>query len=75
MEFALHNSTGIPSRILDQIFQTFFTTKPPGQGTGLGLSLCYDIITKGDGGEIKVKTIENEGREFTIVLPVMVESQ
>ena len=54
---------------LDKIFQPFFTTKPTGQGTGLGLSLAYDIITKGHGGEIKVKTNENEGSEFIITLP------
>ena len=60
---------GIPHHILDKIFQPFFTTKPAGQGTGLGLSLAYDIITKGHGGEIKVNTKENEGTQFTITLP------
>jgi len=60
---------GIAQKILDKIFQPFFTTKPTGQGTGLGLSLAYDIITKGYGGEIIVNTKENEGTEFTIVLP------
>jgi signal transduction histidine kinase len=64
------NGTGIPQKILDKIFQPFFTTKPTGQGTGLGLSLAYDIITKGHGGEIKVKTVENEGTEFTIILSI-----
>jgi len=63
------NGNGIPQKILDKIFQPFFTTKPTGQGTGLGLSLAYDIITKGYGGEIIVNTKENEGTEFTIVLP------
>jgi signal transduction histidine kinase len=58
---------GIPQKILDKIFQPFFTTKPTGQGTGLGLSLSYDIV-KAHGGEIKVNTKENEGTEFTIVL-------
>jgi len=63
------NGNGIPQKILDKIFQPFFTTKPTGQGTGLGLSLAYDIITKGHGGELKVKTKEGEGSEFTIQLP------
>jgi len=63
------NGNGIPQKVLDKIFQPFFTTKPTGQGTGLGLSMSYDIITKGHGGEIKVNTKENEGTEFTIVLP------
>ena len=54
---------------MDKIFQPFFTTKPTGQGTGLGLSLSYDIITKGHDGEIKVETKEGEGSEFTISLP------
>jgi signal transduction histidine kinase len=62
------NGDGIPQKILDKIFQPFFTTKPTGQGTGLGLSLSYDIV-KAHGGEIKVTTKENEGTEFTIVLP------
>ena len=60
---------GIPQNIVDKIFQPFFTTKPTGQGTGLGLSLSYDII-KGHGGEIKVDTKEGEGSEFTIQLKV-----
>ncbi len=63
------NGSGIPQRILDKIFQPFFTTKPSGQGTGLGLSLSYDIITKGHGGELKVETKEGEGTSFIIVLP------
>jgi signal transduction histidine kinase len=63
------NGPGIPPHIVDKIFQPFFTTKPTGQGTGLGLSLSYDII-KAHGGEIKVKTKENEGTEFTIELPI-----
>ena len=62
------NGNGIPQKILDKIFQPFFTTKPTGQGTGLGLSLSYDII-KAHGGEIKVDTKEGEGTEFTIILP------
>ena len=61
------NGPGVPKKILDKIFQPFFTTKPTGQGTGLGLSLSYDIV-KAHGGEIKVNSKENEGTEFTIVL-------
>jgi signal transduction histidine kinase len=63
------NGNGIPKNIADKIFQPFFTTKPTGQGTGLGLSLAYDII-KAHRGEIKVETKEDEGTEFVIVLPV-----
>jgi signal transduction histidine kinase len=62
------NGNGIPSNIIAKIFQPFFTTKPPGQGTGLGLSLAYDII-KAHGGEIKVETKEGEGSEFVIYIP------
>ncbi len=62
------NGNGIPPKVLDKIFQPFFTTKPTGQGTGLGLSLSYDIV-KAHGGEIKVETRENEGTTFTIQLP------
>ncbi|MDQ3682972.1 MAG: HAMP domain-containing histidine kinase, partial [Bacteroidota bacterium] len=62
------NGPGIPQKILDKIFQPFFTTKPTGQGTGLGLSLAYDII-KAHGGEILVNTKEREGSEFVITLP------
>ncbi|MFN2440388.1 MAG: sensor histidine kinase, partial [Chitinophagaceae bacterium] len=62
------NGPGIPQKILDKIFQPFFTTKPTGQGTGLGLSLAYDIV-KAHGGELKVETNEGEGAEFIIELP------
>ena len=62
------NGGGIPQKIVDKIFQPFFTTKPTGQGTGLGLSLSYDIV-KAHGGEIKVETKEEEGTEFIIQLP------
>jgi signal transduction histidine kinase len=62
------NGNGIPQNIVDKIFQPFFTTKPTGQGTGLGLSLAYDII-KAHGGEIKVDTKEGEGSDFIIQLP------
>ena len=63
------NGAGIPQKIVDKIFQPFFTTKPTGQGTGLGLSLSYDII-KAHGGEIKVETKELEATEFKIILPI-----
>ena len=61
------NGNGIPEKVLDKIFQPFFTTKPTGQGTGLGLSLSYDIIKAHD-GELKVNTKEGEGSEFIIQL-------
>ena len=64
------NGNGIPQKILDKIFQPFFTTKPTGQGTGLGLSLAYDIV-KAHGGELKVETKEGKGSEFIIQLPVV----
>ena len=63
------NGNGIPQKVLDKIFQPFFTTKPTGQGTGLGLSLSYDIV-KAHGGELKVETKEGEGSEFVIRLPI-----
>ena len=62
------NGNGIPQKVLDKIFQPFFTTKPTGQGTGLGLSLSYDIV-KAHGGELKVETKENEGSKFIISIP------
>ncbi len=62
------NGTGIPQKVLDKIFQPFFTTKPTGQGTGLGLSLAYDII-KAHGGELKVETYEGKGTDFIILIP------
>lgn len=71
------NGGGIPEEIKDKIFQPFFTTKPTGQGTGLGLSMCYDIITKGHGGDLKVESPPaceagkaGEGAEFIILLPI-----
>jgi len=63
------NGTGIPEAIKDKIMQPFFTTKPTGEGTGLGLSLSYDIIAKGHGGSIAVETKENEFTTFTITIP------
>ncbi|HET9433703.1 MAG TPA: ATP-binding protein, partial [Chitinophagaceae bacterium] len=61
------NGNGVPQKVLDKIFQPFFTTKPTGQGTGLGLSLSYDIV-RAHGGEIKIKTTEGEGTEFIVLL-------
>jgi two-component system, NtrC family, sensor kinase len=63
------NGPGIPPEIKDKIFQPFFTTKPTGQGTGLGLELAYDMV-KAHGGEIKVETKVSEGSEFIILLPI-----
>ena len=63
------NGSGIPQKILGKIFQPFFTTKPTGQGTGLGLSLSYDIV-KAHGGELRVETREGEGSAFVILIPV-----
>ncbi len=64
------NGTGIPESVKAKIFQPFFTTKPTGQGTGLGLSLAYDIVVKGHGGDLKVETKEGEGAAFVIQLPI-----
>ena len=64
------NGTGIPEKVLEKIYQPFFTTKPAGEGTGLGLSLSYDIITKVHGGDLKVETVQGEGSEFIIQLPL-----
>ncbi|HEV2831975.1 MAG TPA: ATP-binding protein, partial [Hanamia sp.] len=63
------NGNGIPQNVVDKIFQPFFTTKPTGEGTGLGLSLAYDIL-KAHGGTLKVETKEGEGSEFIVQLPV-----
>jgi signal transduction histidine kinase len=63
------NGNGIPQKVLDKIFQPFFTTKPTGQGTGLGLSMSYDIVTIAHQGEIKVETKEGQGTKFIVVLP------
>jgi signal transduction histidine kinase len=63
------NGGGIPQKVLDKIFQPFFTTKPTGQGTGLGLSLSYDIVKAHD-GELKVESKNGQGSEFIIELPI-----
>lgn len=63
------NGGGIPDSIKEKIFQPFFTTKPTGEGTGLGLSLSYDIITKGHGGKLKMESKEGKGSTFSIFLP------
>lgn len=64
------NGNGIPKDILDKIFQPFFTTKPTGEGTGLGLSLSYDIVTKVHGGNIKIESEEGKGAMFIIQVPL-----
>ena len=63
------NGLGIPEAVKSKIFQPFFTTKPAGEGTGLGLSLSYDIVTKGHGGTLTVESHEGQGTEFLITLP------
>ncbi|GAB4041358.1 tetratricopeptide repeat-containing sensor histidine kinase [Spirosoma gilvum] len=68
------NGTGIPDIIREKIFQPFFTTKPTGEGTGLGLSLSYDIVTKGHGGTLRVESEAGEGSEFVIELPIKAQS-
>jgi two-component system, NtrC family, sensor kinase len=65
------NGNGVPEKIRDKLFQPFFTTKPTGEGTGLGLSLSYDIVVKQHGGEIKVESKEGDGAEFVITLPYL----
>ncbi|NNE77417.1 MAG: hypothetical protein HKN31_10135 [Pricia sp.] len=69
------NGNGIPESVKNKIFQPFFTTKPTGQGTGLGLSMSYDIITKGHGGQLKVATKQGEGTTFTIIVPTNIKAQ
>jgi len=64
------NGAGIPEAIRDKIMQPFFTTKPTGEGTGLGLSLTYDMVVKGHSGTIKVNSTEGQGSEFLVTLPV-----
>lgn len=64
------NGTGMPEAVKQRIFQPFFTTKPTGEGTGLGLSLSYDIVTKGHGGSLTVTSTEGEGTEFVVSIPI-----
>jgi signal transduction histidine kinase len=64
------NGTGMTEQIKEKIFQPFFTTKPTGEGTGLGLSLSYDIVTKGHGGTMEVLTREGEGSKIIVRLPL-----
>jgi two-component system NtrC family sensor kinase len=64
------NGNGIPDAIKDKIMQPFFTTKPTGEGTGLGLSLSYDIVVKGHGGSISIDSRESEGAEFVVNIPI-----
>ena len=64
------NGTGMPEAVKAKIFQPFFTTKPTGEGTGLGLSLAYDIITKGHKGMLTMESTAGEGTTFIVKLPV-----
>ncbi len=64
------NGLGIPAEVLDKIYQPFFTTKPTGEGTGLGLSLSYEILTKGHQGELKVDSVEGDYANFVLTLPI-----
>jgi signal transduction histidine kinase len=57
-------------KVMAKVFQPFFTTKPAGEGTGLGLSLSYEVVTKGHGGSLMVNSVEGEGSEFVIQLPL-----
>ncbi len=68
------NGTGIPDAIKEKIMQPFFTTKPTGEGTGLGLSLTYDMVVKGHGGSIQVNSVEGEGSEFVITITYILGS-
>jgi signal transduction histidine kinase len=73
VEIRVHdNGVGIPNEVRSKIFQPFFTTKPTGSGTGLGLSLSYDIVTKGHGGTLDVESQPGKFTEFRITLPVQV---
>ena len=64
------NGMGMPESVRAKVFQPFFTTKPTGQGTGLGLSLAYDIVTKGHGGALEVESTEGVGTTFVVRLPI-----
>ena len=69
------NGIGMSQETMDKVFQPFFTTKPTGQGTGLGMSISYDIVTKGHGGEMRINSIEGEKTEFIIQLPIDIEAE
>jgi signal transduction histidine kinase len=72
VEISIRDSgTGIPPEVKEKIFNPFFTTKPAGEGTGLGLSLSYDIVVKQHGGSIQVDTQPGEFTEFKVILPRM----
>jgi two-component system NtrC family sensor kinase len=64
------NGGGIPDAIKEKIMQPFFTTKPTGEGTGLGLSLTYDMVVKGHGGKIDINSVMGQGAEFIVSLPI-----
>jgi signal transduction histidine kinase len=64
------NGPGIPEKVKARIFEPFFTTKPTGSGTGLGLSMSYDIVTKGHNGSLEVESVEGQGASFIITLPI-----
>ncbi|ALW85226.1 hypothetical protein AUC43_09030 [Hymenobacter sedentarius] len=64
------NGTGMSNTVREKVFQPFFTTKPPGEGTGLGLSLSHDIIAQGHGGSLAVESHEGQGTTFSLSLPV-----
>jgi C4-dicarboxylate-specific signal transduction histidine kinase len=63
------NRKGIPNDIRFKILHPFFTTKPTGEGTGLGLSMSFDIVTKGHGGTLEAHVKEEVGSEFIVILP------
>ena len=69
------NGTGIPDAVKDKIMQPFFTTKPTGEGTGLGLSLSYDIVTKGHGGTITIKSEVGKYTEFEVLIPASLDKK
>jgi signal transduction histidine kinase len=64
------NGNGIPDEVREKIFEPFFTTKPTGSGTGLGLSLSYDIVTQGHGGMLSAESTKGEGATFVVTLPI-----
>ena len=64
------NGPGIPQQVREKVFEPFFTTKPTGSGTGLGLSMSYDIVTKGHGGTMEMESVEGKGAVFVVRLPV-----